>query len=740
MLPFFTATRRRFSSLFFVLTILLTFAVPAIGQIPSDPPGRSLLQPPIAESQDRITRFVDDEQRIILPGNRHPLAIAQYDAGAVAPGFRMDRMLLTLLPDAAQKEALVELLAEQHDPESPYYHQWVTPQQYGELFGASESDAAQVTAWLQAHGMEVEEVTAGRGSIVFSGTAAQVQSAFHTSIHTYKIGGAVHHANSSDPQIPEAFSEVVGGVVALHDFRSEPMNNGTRVPTPEFTNGGSYYLTPSDFATIYDLAPLYQRSINGSGQSVAIVARSNINIADVRQFRASFGLLANDPQIIINGSDPGIVSSDEETEADLDAEWAGAVARNAAIKFVVSKSTNSSDGTYLSAQYIVSHNLAPVMSMSFALCEAALGSSESSFINSLWQQAAAEGMSIFVSSGDSGAAECDSASSARASHGRAVNGLCSTPYSVCVGGTQFSDSSHPSLYWAPSNASGTQASALSYIPEVAWNESGADGLWATGGGVSTIYAKPSWQTGTGVPADGKRDVPDVSLSSAGHDGYLIYQNGGLYVVGGTSAPAPSLAGVMALVVQNTAARQGNANTAFYSLATKQRAGGASVFHDITSGNNSVPGQTGFNATGGYDRATGLGSIDASVLVSHWSDATGTPAFHVAASANSLPITAGSGNSLMLTSTVSGGFNAAIAFSIAGLPSGVSATFSHATVAAPGSGSSVLKFSANGSVRPGTYSATVSATSGTTKRQIPLSITCGARGRPSLAGPPRLNDR
>jgi subtilase family serine protease len=515
------------------------------------------------------------------------------------------------------------------------------------------------------------------------------------------------------------------------------MNNGARIPVPEFTSGGSYYLAPADFATIYDLTPLYQQSINGSGQSVAIVARSNINLADVRQFRTSFGLPANDPQIIVNGADPGIFSSGEETEADLDVEWSGAVARNAAIKFVVSKSTSSSDGVYLSAQYIVSHNLAPVMSMSFSLCEAALGSSGNSFINSLWQQAAAQGITVFVSSGDSGAAGCDSASASRATQGRAVNGLCSTPYSVCVGGTEFNDTSHPSLYWSRTNASGTQSSAVSYIPEVAWNESSAGGLWATGGGMSIIYAKPSWQTGSGVPADGKRDVPDVSLTSAGHDGYLIYQSGGLYVVGGTSASAPSFAGAMALVVQNSAARQGNANTAFYSLATRQRAGGASVFHDITSGNNSVPGQTGFAATTGYDQATGLGSIDGLVLVSHWSDATATPAFHAAASASSLTVKDGSNSSITLTVTVSGGFNAPVAFSVAGLPSAISATFTHPSLAAPGSGTSVLKLSAASGAKAGTYSATVSATSGTSKQQIPLSVTCtsaAARASEDAPGP------
>ncbi len=660
-----------------------------------------------------------------MRGNVHPVALAQYDAGAVAPDFPMEHMLLTLLPDATQQDALNQLVDAQNNLESPYYHQWLTPEQYGERFGVSDGDTAQIAGWLQGHGMEVEEVTAGRRSIIFSGTAAQVQEAFHTPIHTYKIGNEVHHANAKDPEIPAALVQVVGGVVSLHDFHSQPTHGLVRKPSPDFSSGGAYYLAPADFATIYDLGSLYQQSINGSGQSVAIVARSNIQIADARQFRTFFGLPANDPQIIVNGTDPGIWSSNEETEADLDVEWSGAVARSAAIKFVVSKSTNSSDGVDLSAQYIVNHNLAPVMSTSFGLCEAALGSSGNSFLNSLWQQAAAEGITVFVSSGDSGAAGCDSASAASATHGRGVNGLCSTPYSICVGGTEFNDVSNPTRYWAPSNSPGTQASALSYIPEVVWNVSGpGQGLWASGGGASLVYAKPSWQTGPGVPADGKRDVPDVALTSAGHDGYLIFQNGELYVVGGTSAASPSFAGVMALVVQNTAARQGNANVAFYSLASKQRAGGASVFHDTTIGNNSVPGQTGFNAAVGYDQASGLGSIDGSVLVNHWGDATPppVPAFHAALSAGSLSVTAGSNHSITVTVTVSGGFKAAVALSATGLPSGVSGAFTPATLSAPGSGSSVLKIVASNAAKAGTYSAAISASSGSIKQQMPLSIT------------------
>jgi pseudomonalisin len=397
--------RRAFS--FLTLTILfslLSVSLPARAQSPSDPPNPLLTHSPFVQVNDRITGYIDDDQRVTLRGNVHPLALAQYDAGAVAPDFPMQHMLLTLLPDATERDALNQLVDAQNNLESPYYHQWLTPEQYGERFGVSDSDTAQIAGWLQGHGMEVEEITAGRRSIIFSGTAAQVQEAFHTSIHTYKIGDEVHHANVKDPEIPAALVEVVGGVVSLHDFHSAPTHSLVRQASPDFSSGGAYYLAPADFATIYDLGPLYQQSINGSGQSVAIVARSNINIADARRFRTFFGLPANDPQIIVNGTDPGIWSSDEETEADLDVEWSGAVARNASIKFVVSKSTNASDGVDLSAQYIVNHNLAPVMSTSFGLCEASLESSGNSFLNSLWQQAAAEGITVFVSPGDSGAA------------------------------------------------------------------------------------------------------------------------------------------------------------------------------------------------------------------------------------------------------------------------------------------------------------------------------------------------
>jgi pseudomonalisin len=714
------------------LTIFLTIlsSTSASAQNPSNQADLLLR----AQPKDRIVSFVDDEKRITLAGSRHPLALPQYDAGAVAPNFALDHMILTLQPDAAQQEILSQLIEAQHNPESPYFRQWLTPQQYAERFGVSDADVAQISNWLQSHGFTIDEVTAGRRSIIFSGTAAQVQEGFHTQIHTYNVGEEVHHANASDPEIPAALAQVVGGLVSLHDFYSAPLHNLVRKASPEYTTGGSHYLAPADFATIYDLAPAYQQSITGSGQSIAIVARSNINLSDVVQFRSFFGLPANNPQIIVNGADPGIWSSGEETEADLDVEWSGAIAKGASVKFVVSKSTSTTDGVDLSAQYIVNHNLAPFISTSFGQCEQFLGAAGNSFLNSLWQQASAEGITVIVSAGDNGAAGCDSASSTKAVYGRAVNGLCSTPFSTCVGGTEFNDTAHPSLYWSSSNAAGTQSSALSYIPEVVWNESSPSaGLWAGSGGASIIYPKPAWQAGTGVPADGKRDVPDVALTAAAHDGYLIVQNGSFYVVGGTSAAAPSFAGVMALVSQNAAARLGNANNALYTLAAKQRTGGAAVFHDITTGNNSVPGQAGFTAAAGYDQASGLGSVDASILIERWSDGLIVPTFQLSSSASSLSVTAGSSGSLTLTVAISGGFSASVAFSASGLPVGVTATFAPATLSAPGSGSTILRLAAPSNTKAGVYPVTVSASGDSTKQATTISVTISSLAH-SLSSP------
>jgi len=510
----------------------------------------------------------------------------------------------------------------------------------------------------------VENVAPGRTAIVFSGDVQRVERAFRTQIRTFRLGDRTFQANASEPSLPRALAGTVHGVVSLHNVPRRAMNRGAAAVHPQYTTAsGSHYLSPGDFATIYNVKPLYAAGINGTGVTVAIVGRTHITAPDITAFRSRFGLPVNPPVFVVNGADPGDLGSGEDTEAYLDVEWAGAVARNATIKYVMSRSTSTTDGVDLSAQYIVNNNLAAVMSTSFGQSEANLGATENNFYNNLWAQAAAQGITTVVAAGDSGAAG-GSNPSAAAGSGAAVSGLSSTPYNLCLGGTQFVDAT--GSYWTAATAA-DGSSATGYIPERAWNESGSvaggSGLWATGGGTSIVYAKPAWQVAPGVPSDGRRDVPDVSLTAGGHDGYLIQSAGALQSVGGTSCASPAFAGIMALVVQATGQRQGNANPALYKMATAQYKGtGPVVFHDILTGSNTVPGTNGFLCGTGYDQVTGLGSVDAQALVSHWS--TG------AANKVTAAINAPSVNETIASGTQ-------VAFNGAGTESASGATFTYA---------------------------------------------------------------
>jgi hypothetical protein len=608
-----------------------------------------------AQSAPRVVGQIDDNSLEVLNGNLHPLANPANDYGEVSSDLQLNRMLMVLRRDPAVEADLRKLLADQQDPASPLFHQWLAPQQFQERFAPAESDRQIVSEWLTAHGFTVTRIAAAGSVIEFNGTAAQVREAFHTPIHSYFSAGRWHYANAENPAIPRALTPLVAGIDTLHNFEkrsnAQVLGSASRISgssawTPNFTYSSAnspprHFLAPSDFSKIYNATALYQAGIDGRGQSIAIVGRSNINLSDIEIFRIAFGLPMNNPTIIVDGPDPGNLFWGEEAEADLDVEWAGAIAPAANIKFVVSSSTNTTDGVDLSAIYIVDNNLAPVMSTSFGMCESSLGASEAAFWNNLWEQAAAQGITAIVSSGDSGAAGCDF-SFGTARHGKGVNGLASTAFNVAVGGTQFNENGRTN-YWAPTNGS-DQSSAQGYIPEVVWNESCSDPslcggifLESSGGGSSTLYSKPSWQNAPGVPNDGQRDVPDISFNAAGnHDGYLLCQDGicttdstgmltNAEVVGGTSAGAPAFAGVMALVNQVTGSRQGQANYHLYPLAASQNVANCNsdapqptcIFHDITQGNNSVPGLQGYNAGPGYDLATGLGSINIANLVNGW---------------------------------------------------------------------------------------------------------------------------
>jgi hypothetical protein len=678
----------------------------------------------------RIVQDVDNTIRSVLTGNTYYLAQARFDEGAAPASLPMQRMLMLLRRSPQQEAALEQFLQDQQNSASPNYHSWLTPQQFGAQYGPAPQDIQTVETWLESQGFAVNRVSNGAMVIEFSGTAGQVQSAFRTTIHKYSIDGAEHWANSSDPSIPAALAPVVAGIDTLHNFPRKPMhvvsgvytkNRATHVVRPVGAanplfnltcgteNNGNpitcYFLGPYDFGTIYNVLPLWSATpaIDGTGETIAIIGESDVDMKDIESFQSLFGLPTKDPVVVLDGPDPG-VSPGDETESDLDLEWSGSVAKGATIKFVISATTNTTLGVDLAAQFAVDQNIAPIMSESYGICEAGLGTTGNQFFNSLWQQAAAQGITVILSAGDSGSAGCDSQDNrppAPAEYGLQVSGFASTPYNVAVGGTDFNDIAAPLTYWNAASAPTTEETAKGYIPEVPWNDtctSPALSFYGYGGtplancnnssllniAVSTLggsggksgctigsgqditscsggYAKPAWQTGKGVPADGKRDIPDVSFFAATGfytgSSYVVCaadQTSGIYCdasdleflgVGGTSASAPSFAGIMAMVVQKTGARQGNANYVLYNLAAQTGASCASapapastcVFYDVTTGTNAMACDdtvalpvncgpagseglgilTGYNAGAGYDLATGLGSVNAANLVKNW---------------------------------------------------------------------------------------------------------------------------
>lgn len=657
-----------------------------------------------SQSQSTLAQPIDGSRRITLKHNVPMQARAEADRGAAPDSLPMHRMLLLLNRSPERESALQQFLTDQQTKGSAQFHKWLSPADFGRQFGLSDADLQTVSSWLMSQGFQITHVAPGRNVIEFAGTAGAVRGTFHTAIHKFLVNGREHWSNVSDPQIPAALAPLVKGIVSLNNFPLKPMNrvagtfrrsaDGTLQPLFTFTPPGSstfYGVGPADFDTIYNVPA----SLDGTGQTIAIVSPTNINTQDVANFRTIFGLPANAPNVILNGPDPGLIPG-VEMEAVTDVEWSGAVAPQAKIDLVVSEATEDTFGIDLSALYTIQNNLAPVLSMSYGACEPEL-STFNQFFNDMWEQAAAQGITVLVSSGDSGAAGCDDPNGTQATQGLAVNGFASTPFNVAVGGTDFNQNAgNASTFWNTTNTANTQGSAKSYIPEIPWNDSCAAGGSLTGcanatnsfqdggsGGFSTVWPKPSWQSGTGVPSDGHRDIPDVSMFAAagGHGSlYLICESDLLAPntacdlnspftdftgLGGTSVSVQVFAGVMALVNQyqashNGSARQGNANFTLYKLAQNQVSNQTPcnstgspdtancIFYDVTQGNNSVactggspncstptgtegvlvqpssPSLPAWAATTGYDLATGLGTVNVNNLVTKWSSATFTP--------------------------------------------------------------------------------------------------------------------
>jgi subtilase family serine protease len=344
---------------------------------------------------DRIRGPVDTGRTRAVPFNIHPLAQPRFDRGAVDPAMPMDYILILFKPSSAQQADLDQLLADQQNPSSPLFHRWLTPEEFGNRFGLSASDHSKVVAWLASEGLTVNESGRARNWVAFSGTSAQVSKTLHTSLRRFRVDGETHFANSDDPAVPEALADVVGGFLGLNDFHPKPF----AIPvSPEFNSGTNHYLVPEDFATIYNLTPLYQAGMDGTGQSIAVVGQSDISLSDIRSFRTRYNLPANDPKLVLFGSDPGGLGSSNNLEADLDLEWAGAIAPKATIYFVYSTSASNS------LVQAVNQNVAPIVSVSYGSCEVNVSLP---FYRSTTQQANAQGITILAASGDSGGAECD---------------------------------------------------------------------------------------------------------------------------------------------------------------------------------------------------------------------------------------------------------------------------------------------------------------------------------------------
>ena len=602
-------------------------------------------------SKPQITRAPSNSDRVAVEGNVSPFATSANDRGRVDDATQMDHMLLLLKRPADREAALQSLMQQQTTKGSPNYHQWLSNAQLGEEYGPSQMDIDAITGWLKSQGFTVNKVYQNGTMVDFSGNAGQVRSAFATEIHHLAVKGENHIGNMSDPQIPAAFASVVGGVVSLNDFR--PHTNFKQHADYTFTSGSSTYyaVTPADLAKIYNLTSLFSAGVEGSGQTIALIEDTNVySTSDITTFRSTFGLpTATFSQVHPEScTNPGDVTGNDG-EAELDVEYAGAAAPAATLELVSCKDTTTTFGGLIAMEDLLEAGSPPLIwSVSYGECEAENGATQNAAYSSTYESAAAEGVSVFVSSGDEGAASCD-ADKTNATHGIGVSGFASTPYNVAVGGTDFGDSyaGTSSTYWSSTNSS-TYESALSYIPEIPWNDSCASKLIATIEGYSTTYGtsgfcnsstgkadflttasgsggpsgcatgkastsgvvsgtcagwpKPSWQSVYGNPSDGVRDIPDVSLFAAngvwGHYYVYCYTNtagggaactgapSGWAGAGGTSFASPIMAGIQALVNQHNSLSSGagNPNPVYYAIASSEYGTSGSATCNSSNGN------------------------------------------------------------------------------------------------------------------------------------------------------------
>jgi len=592
------------------------------------------------------------------------------------PAVTLSNLALLLDRSPAQKRRLSNDLVAIQDPTSPTYHHWLSPAEFGARYGASTFDIARATAWLKAQGFAVQGASPAAGRLSFTGTVGQVERTFKTEMHRYQVGGEAHFALGRAPSVPADLGTFVVGLHGTNDFRAAaPRHRQTR-PGPDYKFGGSVALAPADFATIYDVNPLYSANITGTGQTIAIVGESAYNAQDVLYFRQQFGLdTTNVPtDMLIPGTGSSVVAGEDYlTETELDLEWSGAIAKDAQVLYVYTGDSDSL-GAFDAMYYAVEQRIAPVVSVSYVSCEMGFTPSDAAFYSTVGDLASMVGVTVLEGSGDVGAAACDyGLQESAATEGLYVSFPSSVPAVVAVGGSEFNfTSANQATYWDSSG------NARTYIPEQAWNQTfsaGAQGLVATGGGYSATFARPYWQA-TALPTSSFRGVPDISLNAASDpvpyligfswtsaDGAGPYSTEGLLQIGGTSASTPSFAALVVLLNQAVGASVpglGNINPTLYAL----NASVPSAFHDITEGNNMVPCEPGtrscpttgtpefgYVAGPGYDLVTGLGSVDAAKLVTAWSTLAPTSTKLSVSGASSADSGTAEGTPLQFTATV-----------------------------------------------------------------------------------------
>lgn len=596
---------------------------------------------------NRLARTAAATEPMALPQGVSPRLRSSTALGHLDGDTRLETMALVLTPSAAQSAALDQLLADQQNPASPRYHQWLTPAQFGAQFGISDSDLQVLKDWLTSQGLQVQEVSPSRNRITFSGTSSTVEAAFHTEFTRFRRGDQQFFENSSAPQIPAALQNVVGAVTGLSSYRLRPQiqrvagKGPIMVGRPDYNAAsGNHYVTPWDFRQIYNANGLFNAGQTGTGVKIAVLGQSSIDLNQIAYFQGLTGQTAKAPTVLLlPGTGVSTAYQGDETESESDVEYAGGVAPGATILFLYAgNSANSSVADALN--YAITNNVAPILTYSYGGCEAENSSSALQGEEGAFLQAAAQGQTVLVAGGDSGAAGCEDPGVTTAYDGLQVSYPASSPNVTAIGGTSFNDTTG-GTYWNSSNNS-QAGSALGYIPESVWNESATNPLSASGGGFSRVFGKPSWQVATGVPNDGARDIPDISFTAAGHDAYLICTSDssftstnssgvtstgactssafGIGRVAGTSLPTPAFAGALAMILNaNNTTGLGNLNPLLYRIYGTN----PSIFHDVTSGNNVVPcvagtqgctnGSLGYSATTGYDLASGLGSLDIGAL-------------------------------------------------------------------------------------------------------------------------------